>query len=348
MARALFLAERGRGTTAPNPVVGAVVVNTDGIVVGQGAHRVAGGPHAEVYALDAAGAAARGATLYCTLEPCSHTGRTGPCAERVAAAGIARVVVALEDPNPRVAGGGFAYLRARGVEVVTGVERVEAARQNAPFVTWMTRQRPHVTMKVAVSADGFVGVERGRATLTGLAMDRRMHQQRAAVDAMAVGSSTVLADNPMLTARLAYRQRPLTRVVFDRRARVTPTARLFGTLAAGPVILVVDADRVASSAADRLRAVGALVVGIAPEASIAAALHELASREVLALLVEGGPTLQRAFWDAGVVDRVQIIETPTMLGSGVAGFLPSCGQAAVTTRRHGADVLKEWDVHRAD
>jgi len=348
MARALFLAERGRGTTTPNPVVGAVVVSSDGIVVGQGAHRVAGGPHAEVFALDAAGIDARGATLYCTLEPCSHTGRTGPCAARVAAAGITRVVVALDDPNPRVAGGGFAYLRAHGIEVVTGVERDQAARQNAPFITWIASQRPHVTMKVAVSADGFVGSERGNVNLTGPAMDRTMHQQRAGIDAIAVGSSTVLADNPQLTARLAYRQRPLTRVVFDRRARVTPSARLFETLEAGPVIMFIGPDFVSSSSADALRRAGAQVVAVAPEQSVVAALRELAIRDVLALLVEGGPTLQRAFWDAGVVDRVQIVETPAVLGSGIAALLPTPGVAVVTTRQRGADVLKEWDVHRAD
>ena len=156
MERALFLAERGRGTTSPNPVVGAVVVSDDGVVVGQGAHLRAGGPHAEVVALEMAGSRARGATLYCTLEPCSHTGRTGPCVERIVPAGIRRVVAAMGDPNPRVSGAGFARLRAEGVEVDVGVGEVEARRRNAAFVTWITKGRPLVTLKTAVSADGFV------------------------------------------------------------------------------------------------------------------------------------------------------------------------------------------------
>lgn len=347
MQRALFLAERGRGTTTPNPVVGAVVVDDDGVVVGQGAHRVAGGPHAEIHALNAAGPRARGATLYCTLEPCCHTGRTGPCAERVVAAGIRRVVVALEDPNPKVAGGGFGYLRAHGVSLETGVERAAAAKQNAPFVTWMTRRRPHVTLKVAVSADGSVGVRERAVKLTGGATDRAMHRQRAAIDAIAVGAGTVLSDDPQLTARLVYRHRPLLRVVFDRRGRVSPTARLFQTLAAGPVIMFVSDSQ--SAHADALRAVGAEVLEMAagPDA-LAMALQALAARDVLALLLEGGPTLQRACWDAGLVDRVQIIETPMALGGGVKAFLPPRDAEDASERRFGADRVTEWDVHRTD
>ena len=348
MERALFLAERGRGTTAPNPMVGAVVVSADGIVVGQGAHRVAGGPHAEVVALDAAGPLARGATLYCTLEPCCHAGRTGPCVDRVVAAGIARVVAALEDPNPRVAGGGFAFLRARGVAVEVGVERVAAMRQNAAFVTWMVRGRPHVTLKVAVSRDGFAGREAGQAKLTGAPADRMMHRQRAAVDAIAVGSASVLIDDPRLTARLVYRQRPLVRVVFDRRGRVTPTARLFETLESGPVIMVVAAAVAASTRADAWRRAGATVVAMPDADAIPAALRMLAQRDVLSLLVEGGPTLHRAMWDAGVVDRVQILETTVTLDRGIRAFVPPAAGASVTRHRYGADELVEWDVHRAD
>ena len=348
MQRALFLAERGRGTTTPNPVVGAVVVSADGIVVGQGAHRIAGGPHAEVFALDAAGARARGGTLYCTLEPCCHTGRTGPCAERVAEAGIARVVAALEDPNPRVAGGGFGYLRARGVVVETDVERDAAARQNAPFVTWITKRRPHVTLKVAVSSDGMAGRADAAVKLTGPAIDRAMHRQRAAMDAIAVGSTTVIVDDPQLTSRLVYRQRPLIRVVFDRRGRVMPSARLFRTLDAGPVIMFVGAQAEISRNADALRAAGATVVALPETGAIGTALRVLAEREVLSLLVEGGPTLHRAMWDAGVVDRVQVIETPVHVGDGVSAFVPERRDGDVTRRAYGSDTLVEWDVHRID
>ena len=190
MDRAFFLAERGRGRTTPNPLVGAVVVTPDGVVVGQGAHLEAGGPHAEVVALDVAGARARGATLYCTLEPCSHTGRTGPCVERIAAAGVARVVAAVTDPNPRVAGRGFEVLRARGIDVVDGIGAAEAARQNAAFFTWIAHGRPFVTLKSAVSSDGFVGRRDRRVELTGPAANRFLQRERAAFDAIAVGSGT--------------------------------------------------------------------------------------------------------------------------------------------------------------
>ena len=347
MQRALFLAERGRGTTTPNPVVGAVIVDADGAVVGQGAHRVAGGPHAEIFAIESAGARARGATLYCTLEPCCHVGRTGPCAERVVAAGIRRVVVALDDPNPKVAGGGFGYLRAHGVEVASGVEREAAARQNAPFVTWMTRRRPHVTMKVAMSRDGVVGRHHGAVKLTGPATDRVMHRQRAGVDALAVGAGTVLADDPQLTARSVYRHRPLIRVVFDRRGRVPSSARLFQTLSAGPVIMFVSDT--GNAQADRLREAGADVLAIdAGPSGLAAAMRVLAGREVLSLLLEGGPTLQQACWDAELVDRVQVIQTPREIGDGVRAFVPPRGEGVVTEWTCGVDRVMEWDVYRAD
>lgn len=348
MQRALFQAERGRGTTAPNPLVGAVVVNDDGVVVGQGAHRVAGGPHAEVVALEAAGAAALGSTLYCTLEPCCHVGRTGPCVERIAAAGVRRVVAALQDPNPRVSGGGYAWLRARGIEVTTDVEREEAARQNAPFVTWITKRRPHVTMKTAVSADGFVGRRDQRVLLTGMQTNRVMHRERAAVDAIAVGSTTVCTDDPSLTARFAYRERPLLRAVFDRRGRVGAHHRLFDTLAAGPVVVFTGEEAARTTRADQLRAKGAEIVVVPEAGALSFALGELAARNILALLVEGGPALQQALWGDGLVDRVQMIETPHRLEDGVAAFVPPAGKARVTRRQIRTDVLVEWDVHRPD
>ena len=188
MRRALFLAERGRGRTTPNPIVGAVIVSPDGVVVGQGAHLQAGGPHAEVAAIEAAGEAARGATLYCTLEPCSHTGRTGPCAVRVAEAGISRVVVAVADPNPRVSGQGIAYMREHGIDVVTGVAEGEARAQHAPFFTWVTEHRPFVIVKAAATLDGYVGRPTDRVKLTGPVADRYFHRQRAEVDAIAIDS----------------------------------------------------------------------------------------------------------------------------------------------------------------
>jgi len=347
MQRAGFLAERGRGRTTPNPMVGAVVVSSDGIVVGQGAHLVAGGPHAEIHALDAAGTAARGATLYCTLEPCCHVGRTGPCTARVIAAGIARVVTAIEDPNPKVAGQGHAQLRAAGIEVITGVGADEARRQNAPFLTWMTQYRPWTVLKTAASADGFVGPHPTAAAptrhrLTGPSTDRWMHRQRAWIDAMAVGADTVLADDPWLTPRGAWRSRPLTRVVIDWRGRVPATARVYSTGWAGPVIMVGLAS-VSPAHVAAVQAVGVETV-LLPARDLAAVGTALAERQVQSLLVEGGPALQQAWVEAGLVDAVQFVQTPVILGDGVcvAPALRAWARNVAHTRRvWGADTLVE-------
>ena len=352
MERALFLAERGRGRTTPNPIVGAVVVAPGGVVVGQGAHLQAGGPHAEIHALEAAGSRAAGATLYCTLEPCSHVGRTGACVERIAAAGIARVVAAIQDPNPRVAGGGFAYLRAHGIDVIEGVAADDARRQIAPFGIWITKHRPFVTLKCAISADGFVGGVDSRVRLTGPAADRWLHRQRAEVDAIAVGSGTVLVDDPLLTARGAYRYRPLTRVVFDARMRIRPSARVCSTLAAGPVIILVD-PRAAEANPPRVTEFSRLGVTVVPcdVRNLPAALASLAARELVSILVEGGPALHGAFADAGLVDRVQRVETPHRLGSGIRAAVVFESVARAGNARMiplGDDVLMEADVHRPD
>ena len=247
MRKAIALAERGRGQTSPNPMVGALVVDDAGVIVGRGAHQVAGGPHAEVVALQDAGRHAKGATLYCTLEPCSHTGRTGPCAPLVTAAGIRRAVIAIEDPNPLVHGGGLRHLRERGVAVDVGVEAEAAIRQNAVFLTNIHQRRPHVTLKVALSVDGCIGLPGRRTLLTGATANRRTHRQRAEVDALVVGSGTILADDPALTPRGAYRSRPLTRVILDRRLRTPPAARVLSTLDAGPVIIITSEDAVSSA-----------------------------------------------------------------------------------------------------
>ena len=351
MERALFLAERGRGTTSPNPMVGAVVVSPGGVIVGQGAHIRPGGAHAEVAALDMAGERARGATLYCTLEPCAHVGRTGPCVERIVAAGISRVVAAMVDPNPRVSGRGFDYLRGHGISVTGGVGEAAATRLNAPFVTWITKRRPYVIAKSAVSADGFVGVSGGRALLTGEEANRYFHRQRAEVDAILVGAGTVLADDPQLTARHVRRDRELLRVIVDWRARVPATARLFSTLSEGPVIMAVTR----AAAAARPEAIGGLeAVGATFElfdaADIGGLLARLGEREVTLLLLEGGPSLQQAFFDANLVDRVQRVESPKRLTGGIPaadGFTPP-DDAMPHVTVLGADRLVEWDVHRTD
>jgi len=348
MERALLLAERGRGRTSPNPIVGAVIVSAQGIVVGQGVHLSAGGPHAEIHALEEAGPRARGATLYSTLEPCSHVGRTGPCVERIAAARVARVVASIRDPNPRVAGEGFAYLRAHGIQVQEGVGRDEAMQQNAPFFTWVTKRRPFVILKTAVSRDGFVGQPDRRIRLTGVEADRWFQRQRAEIDAMAVGSGTVLIDDPLLTAREVYRHRPLTRVLFDRRARIPPAARVFSTLSAGPVIMIVAAgdDCVRQSRLATLERAGGAIERL-DESSLSRALEQLADRGIVSLLLEGGPTLQTAFVAEGLVDRVQRVTTPIVLDDGMA--MPPLGalisDRPTRTLQLGDDVLDEFDVH---
>ncbi len=356
MGRALALAERGRGRTSPNPMVGAVVVDKDGVVVGRGFHEAAGGPHAEIHALNDAGELARGATLYCTLEPCCHTGRTGPCAPEVVAAGIARAVIAIEDPNPLVGGGGIAHLRRHGIDVTLGVRRDEAERLNRPFFTRIRCQRPFVTMKAAVSLDDRVAAAPGvRTQLTGAAAHRAIHRDRAEIDALAVGSETVLVDDPLLTPRGAYRARPLLRVVFDRRLRIGPSARLLSTLEAGPVIII-STPQAADTAPERVRALtnaGARVELAPPEDGIRTALGMLAAEGVTSLVVEGGPRLHAAFWSARVVDRVQLYVALRTLGSAAVPWVPfpvlASGRVTeVSAVPVGEDVRIEGYVHWLD
>ena len=354
MRKALRLAERGRGRTSPNPMVGALVVDGEGVIVGRGAHEFAGGPHAEVIAIRDAGGRARGATLYCTLEPCNHIGRTGPCAPFVADAGVSRVVIAADDPNPAAAGGSR-LLRDRGVSVVTGVLSERATRLNAPFVTRITKGRPFVTMKIAISLDGRIAAARGvRTALTGPASNRFAHRERAEIDAIAVGAGTVVVDNPLLTARGAYRFRPLVRVVYDRNLRVNPAARLFTTRREGPVIIVCTGSIIETrpDTAAALRDVGAELLPVAAQSGLEDSLAALARRGVSSLIVEGGTRLHKAFWDAGCVDRVQMYVTDRVLGDdGVEWLgepvLSSDRVACRTARPLGSDVLMEGYVHGA-
>jgi diaminohydroxyphosphoribosylaminopyrimidine deaminase / 5-amino-6-(5-phosphoribosylamino)uracil reductase len=355
MRKALQLAERGRGRTSPNPMVGALVVDADGVIVGRGAHAFAGGPHAEVHALEDAGDAARGATLYCTLEPCSHTGRTGPCAPLVAASGVSRVVVATSDPNPLVAGRGLALLKDRGIDVRTDVLAEDARRLNAAFFTVMTQGRPFTTLKVALSQDGKVAARPGsRTPMTGAASNRHVHRGRAEVDAIAIGSGTMVTDDPVLTARGAYRTRPLTRVVFDRRLRTPATARIFTTLDAGPVIILTSPHAVSQDddRAAALRRAGAEIFATEGD-TLAEAVRGLAARGVTSMIVEGGTALHQQFWDAGLVDRVQMYVTPLVVGEGGVSWLPpsvvaSPSLADRSVRILGDDLLIEAYVHRTD
>ena len=354
MDLALDLAAHGRGSTSPNPMVGAVLWN-GGRIVGRGYHVRAGAAHAEVAAIEDAGAAARGATLYCTLEPCCHTGRTGPCVDRIVEAGVRRVVVGVEDPDPRVDGGGIRRLRDRGIDVAVGVRRRRAERLNEAFFTVKRRGRPFVTLKAAASLDGRIAAAPGRRTgLSGPQSQDHAHETRAAVDAIGVGSGTVIADDPRLTARGPARRRPFVRVLFDTRMRTPPDARVLTTLAHGPVVVMTTdaavADRPARAAA--LEAAGAVLERL-PARDPALAVSRLLAYGVSDLLIEGGAEVHRAVWKAGLVDRVRLYLCPAILGrAGVPWMADARFSLAalgpVRTRCLGGDVLLEADVQRFD
>lgn len=350
MGRALFHAARGAGRTSPNPLVGAVVVSPDGVVVGQGFHQRAGEAHAEVHALVAAGGLARRGTLYLTLEPCCHHGRTGPCVTRIVDAGISRVVAAVEDPNPAVHGRGFAYLREHGIAVDVGLEADRAEAINRPFFTLMRESRPFVMLKAATSLDARIAAAPGRRThLTSPEANRHAHRVRAEVDAIAVGSGTILADDPLLTARGAYRERPLTRVVFDRRLRTPPAARLLSTLDAGPVMIVTSgAAAVRPELRLPLEKRGAVIA--AADGSLRGALRLLAEHDIGSVLLEGGAAVHAAAWDEDVVDYIRLYVTPHVLGAAAVPLLSdrSFSSADLKDRRvvqMGPDVVIEGYVH---
>lgn len=358
MRQALALAERARGLTSPNPLVGAVVV-VDGRVVGEGFHGGAGRAHAEIEALAAAADRARGSTLYVTMEPCVHEGRTPPCAPAVIAAGVRRVVVSATDPNPLVDGRGLTALRAAGLEVRSGVLEEEVARQNRVFFTAMRAGRPHVTLKAAMTLDGKIADVHGTSRwITGEAARRVAHRLRAESDAIVVGVGTVLRDDPQLTVRLGrpWPREPL-RVVLDSRARTPAAAALVaaGTPARALIAVAADAPPARVRA---LEAAGATVVPVAARrdgVDPVALLADLHAREVRAVLVEGGAEVHASFLEAGVVDRVAVFVAPRLLGGraapspiGGAGrtlkdALP-LGPFAVTPL--GDDLLLEADVLR--
>ena len=337
MARAVALAEGGRGTVSPNPMVGAVLVR-DGRVVGEGFHRAAGQPHAEALALAAAGAAAAGATCYVTLEPCVHHGRTPPCADALVAAGVARVVAAVPDPDPRVDGAGLARLRAAGVAVAVGAGAEAAATQNAAYLTHRRLGRPRVTLKAAASLDGKVAAPDGTSKwITGPAARADAHRLRAEADAVMVGAGTALADDPRLTVRLPGRagRQPL-RVLVDAAGRVGADGHLFDGEAE---TLVATTPAVPAAAVEAWKAAGAEVLECdpAPDGS-GVDLHHLTralgERGVLELMVEGGPRLQASLWAAGLADRLVWYLAPLAIGGQAApGLLGGEGAATLAGAR---------------
>lgn len=314
MHRALTLAARGWGQTAPNPMVGAVVVR-DGAVVGEGYHARYGESHAEVVALGAAGERARGATLYVTLEPCNHHGHTPPCVDAVLRAGIARVVMAIADPNP-VAAGGAARLRGAGVIVDDGVGADAARELNAPFLAAYVRDRPWMVLKLAISLDGAIAdAARSRGWLTGAEARREVHCQRAGADAIAVGIGTVLADDPLLTVRDVPPPRVApVRVIFDREARLPLGSRLMRSVDVARVVAVTD-----GSAREREIALERTGATVLRARGTAEALRALKSMGIDSLYAEGGAGLAGALLEGGWVDRLIIFRAPVVLGAGALG-----------------------------
>ncbi|WP_436800449.1 bifunctional diaminohydroxyphosphoribosylaminopyrimidine deaminase/5-amino-6-(5-phosphoribosylamino)uracil reductase RibD [Streptomyces virginiae] len=325
MRRAVELAARGLGSTSPNPVVGCVITDASGTVVGEGWHQRAGGPHAEVHALRAAGAAARGGTAYVTLEPCNHTGRTGPCAQALVDAGIARVVYAVPDPNPQ-ASGGAATLRAAGIDTTAGLLRAEAEAGNTAWLTSVRLGRPHVTWKYAATLDGRSAAADGSSRWISSAESRAdVHRLRAEADAVLVGGGTLRADDPHLAVRgIDGATQPL-RVALDTRAGLRPAARILDD--AAPTLLVVaeDADTRHLPGVDLLRL--PLRDGRIP---VDLLLAQLYARGVRSLLLEGGPTLAGTFLENAAVDRVIGYLAPALLGAGPAAL----ADAGITNISH--------------
>jgi diaminohydroxyphosphoribosylaminopyrimidine deaminase/5-amino-6-(5-phosphoribosylamino)uracil reductase len=328
MSLALTLGRRGLGNTWPNPAVGAVIVRQQGgapVIVGRGWTQPGGRPHAEIEALRRAGAAARGATMYATLEPCSHHGKSPPCADAIIAAGIVRVVSALEDPNPEVAGQGHARLRAAGIAVELGLGAEEARRAHAGHIRRIVDGRPHITLKLALSADRKVGAAGRRpVAITGEAVRARVHRMRAMNDSILIGIGTALADDPQLTCRLPglEKQSPV-RVVLDTQLRLPPGGALATSAQATPVWIVTAPDA-STDAAQVLRRQGVEVLRAPAQAGrldLAAVLRLLAERGITRLMVEGGPTVAASFVAADLVDEAVLFHSAKVLGDdGIAAL----------------------------
>jgi len=359
MQMALELAAKALGRTSPNPVVGAVVVS-DGQVVGSGYHARAGTPHAEVHALREAGEKARGATLYVTLEPCCHHSRTGPCTEAVINAGITKVVVAMQDPNPKVAGNGVKILQNAGITVETGVLEEQSRRMNEVFIKYISTKLPFVVMKTAMSLDGKVATAGGESQwITGPESRAVVHRLRDRYDAILVGVGTVLADNPSLTTRLpGGGGKDPVRVVLDSRARTPADAQIITQPSQAPTIIVT------TSAAPReklrqLSDAGAQVMQLPADANgvcLPELLRRLGEQEITSLLVEGGAGVNGSFIEHGLVDKVFWFIAPKIIGGssapgpvGGAGITALAGAlklSDIALHRHGEDICIEGRVQK--
>lgn len=358
MRMALALGARGLGQVAPNPAVGCVIVR-DGVVVGRGWTQPGGRPHAEVRALAQAGAAARGATAYVTLEPCAHHGVTPPCAEALVAAGVARVVTALTDPDPRVSGRGHALLRAAGIAVREGLEATSAAEANAGFLLRVTEGRPLVTLKLAMTLDARIATAAGESRwITGPEARRRVHLLRATHDAVLVGAGTARADDPDLRVRDLGVTRQPVRIVVDSRLGVTPDSRLGRSVQDGPVWLLHGPD--ASQASRHAWAgQGATLIACARDAmgrvDALDALRQLAARGLTRVLCEGGGGLAASLLGAGLVEELVVFSAGRLFGADGTAAVAGLGITGIGPRDWelreslpvGADLMHRWRRLRA-
>ena len=319
MAEALSLAARAEGQTSPNPLVGAVVLDARGEIVGRGWHKKAGEPHAEVLALQEAGERSRGGVLIVTLEPCSHQGRTPPCAPFVAAAGVSHVVAAVSDPNPQVSGKGFEHLRAQGVRVEVGTMAAESVRQNETYFHWWRCGRPFLTLKAAASLDGKIATRSGQSRwITGEAARNAGHHLRNRVDAILAGVETVLEDDPLLTARPdGVEDKPLLRVVLDSRLRTPAHARVLAPRK-GSSTLIATTAAAPLDKEEALREAGAEIIRVETNpqdrVSLAPLVEELGSRGIRHILVEGGGRVHGSFIREGLADRLLYFLAPLVVG----------------------------------
>ncbi len=357
MRLALREARKGLGRTSPNPCVGAVIVQ-EGTVVSRGYHKKAGTPHAEVHALRKAGARAIGATLYVTLEPCNHTGRTPPCSHAVAAAGIKRVVVGMEDPNPLVSGSGNAYLKNQGVEVISGILEKECRDLNLPFIKHISTGKPFVVMKAGMSLDGKLSYQEGQpGKMTGENSLRRLHGLRNHLDAILIGRGTVVADNPSLTTRLIKKGRDPLRVILDSSLRLSTRSRVLHLDSSAPTLIFCSQSAASQKRKTLEKMEGILLQTVGHGESggldLDAVLTHLGKMGICSLLVEGGATVHSSFLRQGLVDRVMLFVAPLFAGSAGTSllsdfFVKDRGQAPmlnnVVYKRCGEDLLVQGDL----
>lgn len=352
MARALQLAELGRGKTSPNPLVGAVIVR-NGRIIGEGYHQRVGTPHAEIHALRDAGEKACGAVMYVTLEPCCHHGRTPPCTKSIIEAGIHEVVVGMADPNPLVSGKGIKALKDAGIRVIVGVLEREARLQNESFVKYIGTKCPFITLKAAISLDGKVATRTGDSRwITGEEARLLVHQMRAANDAIMVGIGTVLADDPLLTVRLEGEYKQPLRVIVDSSLRIPEASRLVKTTSEVPTVVAAVQGRYSEAKRAQLERMGLKIwdlPAVNGRVDLVKLVKELGKREITSLLLEGGSTLNASALEAGIIDKFVFFQAPLIIGGqdspGVFGGmgcerLKDCLRLAqMSVQRVGEDLM---------